>query len=853
MPTLARLRPLALAVVAGAALAPTGALGAQRHAPSPAAASGPPRTTLRLPGLRAPVALHRDSAGIVHIRARNEHDLFFAQGWSVARDRLFQLEHWRRMATGTLAEAIGARGVPVDESTRLLRYRGDLAQELAWYHPRGAAIVQAFVDGINAYVDAANRDTTLLPPEFAMLGIRPGRWTPAVVVSRHNGLFGNAEAEVRTACEVRAHGDSLLRARRAYGPRDPMLQGDGTVDYSAMPARLLARYRADQRFRYRPEDLVAAYRREGTAREGSVRDAAAPDAATSATACDAVLRAAAAPARGATDGDASPAPLPGELALLDGSNNWVVHGTRSASGRPLVANDPHRAITTPSLRYLVHLEAPGWNVIGGGEPALPGVAIGRNPHGAWGLTIFSMDMEDLVALRLAPGDPESYLDADGRVRAMRRERDTIRVRGATPVPVTHRFTTHGPVLHVDTARGVAWALRAAWHERGTAPYLASLRLDQARDWREFRAALAYARAPALNWVYADTTGTIGWQAAGIAPVRRGFSGLVPVSPRFGWDGFLDPARLPGTTNPATGWAQSANELNVPVGYAHLEAITPGGWAEPWRARRIAQVLDSLPRATLDDMARLQHDATSLASRHVRTLLDACRLAPDTTGPVGAAVALLRSWDGVVDTASRAALLYRGFENALRARTGDPAPTLERLPAIVRADATRGGACGVVSAALLDAVRFAARPPVAPGTVPALAGPADTTLRRYGAWHRTSAEHPFAAAAHDTILRRLQPPSLPRGGDGNTPFATGNDALQRHGASLRVLFDLAHPDSARVTNTPGQSGDPASPFFMNLYAPWVRGEYAPLPMTRAAVDRRTHSVTILAPVRASGRR
>jgi penicillin amidase len=835
----ARSRLLAFAVAASAFVPPVAALRAQRAAAPPATTAPSERRSLRVAGLRAPVALHRDSAGIVHIRAANEHDLFFAQGWSVARDRLFQLEHWRRMATGTLAEAIGPRGVPVDESTRLLRFRGDLARDLAWYHPRGATIVQAFFDGINAYVDAANRDTTLLPPEFAMLGIRPGRWTPAVVVSRHNGLFGNVESEVRTACEVREHGDSALRARRAYGPGDPRLRGDDAVDYAAFPARLLARYRADQRFRYRPEDLVAAYRRDDPPRVVAASEAP----------CERATRVG--EARAGTNDDASdaPAPLPGELAALDGSNNWVVHGSRSASGHPLVANDPHRAITTPSLRYLVHLEAPGWNVIGGGEPALPGVAIGRNPHGAWGLTIFSMDMEDLVVLRLAPGDPDAYVDADGRVRAMRRERDTIRVRDAAPVVVTHRFSAHGPVLHVDTARGLAYALRAAWHERGTAPYLASLRLDQARDWRAFRAALAYARTPALNWVYADTAGTIGWQAAGIAPVRRGFSGLVPVSPRMRWDGYLAPARLPGSTNPRGGHASTANELNVPAGYAHLDAITPGGWAEPWRARRIAQVLDSLPRATLDDMARLQHDATSLASRHVRPLLDECRGAIDDASPAGSVAAALRAWNGVVDTASRAALLYRGFENALRAGAGEPAPSIERLPALVRAERTRGGTCRIVQDALVAALRFAGG--TGPGATPS--GGSSAPTRRYGDWHRTSADHPFAAAAHDTILRRLQPPPFPRGGDGNTPFATGNDALQRHGASLRVLFDLVHPDSARVTNTPGQSGDPRSPFFANLHRPWVRGEYAPLPMTRAAVDRVTHSVTVLEPVRASGRR
>ncbi|MCU0625303.1 MAG: penicillin acylase family protein [Gemmatimonadaceae bacterium] len=815
---------VALALLAGAPPA--------RHRPDapPAPRPRPVGThdTLTLPGLRAPVTLLRDSAGVVHIRARNEHDLFMAQGWSVARDRLFQLEHWRRLATGTMSEIVGARGVPIDESLRLLRYRGDLDADLAWYHPRGRAIVRAFVEGINAYVGAANRDTTLLPPEFALLGIRPGRWTPAVVVSRHNGLFDNVEREIATVREVLRHGDSTLRARRGYGPGDPLLRGDSAVDYAAIPATVLARFRAHQRLpAFVAADLRPPFRRD--------------DGRVALAAIDALL------ARPCT-GTACDEPR-------EGSNNWAVAGRRSASGKPLVANDPHRAITVPSLRYLVHLDAPGWQVIGGGEPALPGVAIGRNAVGAWGLTIFSMDMEDLVVLRLAPGRPDAYVDATGAARAMRLERDTIRVKGSTPVVVTHRFAGAWPVLHVDTARALAYALRAAWLERGTAPYLASLRLDQARSWREFRASLSYARAPALNWVWGDTRGTIGWQVAGIAPLRRGFSGMVPVSARFAWDGFLPVAALPHVVDPRTGSVHSANEMNVPAGYAHPGAITPGGWAEPWRARRIAQVLDSTPRLTLDDMARLQHDDLSLSASHVRRLLrdDACRPRVMADAPQAALVdETLRAWDGRMRADAVAPLLHRGFERALRADVGDPSPSLERLPATWRGHVADGDACGrQLARALAAAARSAARDTTTVSSQVQAPLPADSLFRRYGDWHRTRIEHPLGRVVTDSIRRTLEPSARPRGGDGNTVFATGSDEFQRGGASLRVLFDLAHPDSSRFTNTPGQSGDPRSPWYQNLHDPWVRGAYAPLPMTRRAVDRATAAVTELRP-RASGR-
>ena len=262
--------------------------------------------------------------------------------------------------------------------------------------------------------------------------------------------------------------------------------------------------------------------------------------------------------------------------MPEGSNNWVVAGTRTASGKPIMANDPHRTIAVPSLRYWVHLTAPGWDVVGGGEPALPGVAIGHNRQGAWGLTIFGLDQTDLYVYELDPRDPTRYRYRGAWAR-MRTETDTIRVRGEAPRVVTLRFTRHGPVTWIDGAHHRAYAVRAAWLEPGGAPYLASLRLDQARTWDEFRAGLRYAHMPALNWVWADTAGNIGWQAAGIAPVRRTWSGLLPVpgDGRHEWAGFLPILQLPhramsAAVAPCT--VASASRSRVPRhGSVHVRA------------------------------------------------------------------------------------------------------------------------------------------------------------------------------------------------------------------------------------------------------------------------------------------
>src|SRR5690606_27766751 len=206
---------------------------------------------------------------------------------------------------------------------------------------------------------------------------------------------------------------------------------------------------------------------------------------------------------------------------------WVVSGARTTTGFPFMANDPHRAQQAPSLRYFAHLVAPGWNVIGGGEPSLPGISIGHNEHGAWGLTVFQVDSEDLYVYETNPANPDQYRYA-GAWEDMRVERETITVEGQGSVEATLRFTRHGPVLYQDTARNIAYALRAAWLDYGAAPYLASLRMDQATTWEEFREACTYSHIPGENMVWADRAGNIGWQAVGVAPLRPNWSGLVPV-------------------------------------------------------------------------------------------------------------------------------------------------------------------------------------------------------------------------------------------------------------------------------------------------------------------------------------
>lgn len=790
-----------------------------------ARAQATPTTTLRVPGLQAPVTLVRDSAGVVHIRAANEHDLFFAQGYSAARDRLFQLELWRRQATGTMAEVLGSRWVERDRASRLLKYRGSMSAELAHYHPRGASIITAFVDGVNSYIAQVKAQPSLMPPELTWLGITPGDWTPEVVVSRHNALASNARDEIPLAEAVLAMGESAVKRRRVFQPANAKLAVDSAV------ARLT---RALERNNLSDADVMRPY--SGFKNAPSFR---ADEVLAS------VRRAPSAPA-GIDSSDAT-----GVAGDRWESNNWVVAGSRTASGKPIVANDPHRTIATPSLRYLVHLTAPGWDVIGGGEPAIPGVAIGHNQSGAWGLTIFGIDAEDLYVYDTKGADHRSYTYARAAER-MREVLDTIRVKDAAPRVVTLRFTRHGPVLYEDTTNHVAVALRAAWLETGGAPYLASLRIDQAKNWSEFRQALSYARMPALNWIWGDTSGAIGWQSAGIAPIRRNWDGLVPVAGdgRFEWQGFLPILELPHEASPARGAIGTANAFNVSATYTRFDALART-WAEPWRIKRLTEVLDTLHGATVESMARLQHDEMSLAARQLVPLLRGVQF---TSANATAARDSLLAWDGVLSASSFSAAVYALWERKLLLKTADMVLPLNVRPILETVPLSRTIEWLVNADTILGANPAAARNFL---LFRSLNETVQDLSRRFGrdmsAWrygseklHHSRIAHPLDALVADSLRSRLSPGPLPRGGYANTLNATGNSDNQGAGASLRVVIDVSNWDLAIATNTPGQSGDPRSLHYQDLFPLWARGVYFPLPFSTAAVDRRAERRDVITP-------
>jgi penicillin G amidase len=767
-------------------------------------------------GLDAPVEILKDAWGVSHIYAETEHDLFFAQGYNAARDRLFQLEMWRRQATGTMAEIMGERMVDHDIGARLMRFRGDLQQEMRHYHPRGDQIIPAFVAGINAYIDQVRADPSLLPLEFRLMDLQPQHWTPEIVISRHQGLVGNVREELNLARAVAATDSETVKDLIWFHPGEPDLQFDTAVDTDLLSDDILRLYSAARSaVTFLPEDIDAEFRADGSASRDNLA-----------------------------------ARLNDQLAAAQtevlgrnhdiGSNNWVVNGSRSESGFPIMANDPHRVIGAPALRYFVHLHGPGWNIIGGGEPSLPGISIGHNGFGAWGLTVFQVDSEDLYVYETHPDDPNQYR-YQGRWETMRTEQTEIVVRGEGTRTVDLKFTRHGPVIHERSDRQAAFALRLAWLDIGAAPYLAGLRMSQAQSWEEFRDGASYSRIPGENFVWADREGNIGYQAVGVAPLRPNWDGLLPVpgDGRYEWDGYLPIRALPNATNPEQGFWNTSNENMVPDNYQFRNAVG-WTWTDPYRGNRVREVLASGQRFNLQDMAQLQNDSLSIPARTLVPLLNGLEL---DNNAVERARQQLMNWDFHMAIDSVAAGVYMAWERELRARVSalfvpeaaqeyigllQMKPTVDRL-------LSPDGRFGINATEGRDRL-----------IMDALAAAVSDLQERFGndmarwqygqeAYKHALLRHPMSAAVNEQLRNSLEVGPAPRHGYSYTVSNTSYGDNQTSGGSFRMIVDTEDFDRALASNTPGQSGNPDSPFYDNLFEDWIDNRYFPLFYSRDKVE------------------
>ena len=793
------------------------------------------RETFSLQGFSQPVEIIKDRWGIAHIYAQNQKDLFFAQGFNVARDRLFQLEVWRRQATGILSEILGPKALKKDIGARLLKARVDMKEEMNHYHPDGEEIITSFVKGINSYISHTQDNPSLLPIEFQLLGIKPGFWTPEVVVSRHNGLFRNIRYEVAFAQAVDKIGSQKVRRLLNLQPKHPDLVPKEGVDLALIKRDILETYFASRTpVKFGPEDIA-----------------------------DSSLR--------AKSSSPSPPQLPKTpLALIlppehltqiyftlqqlaqdacQGSNNWTIKGDLTFSGSPILANDPHRSQQIPSLRYWVHLNAPGWNVIGGGEPCLPGVSIGHNDYGAWGLTIFAIDQEDLYIYETNMLNPTQYM-YQGNWEDMKVIQERIPVNGGAPVTVDLKFTRHGPVLYEDKESHKAYALRAAWLEVGGAPYLASLRMDQAQNWEEFREACSFAHTPSENMIWADTNNNIGWQAVGITPLRENWDGLLPVpgDGNYEWQGYLPIKDLPHSYNPPEGFFATANQYNVPDGYPHSVGFV---WTDPYRFSRLQEVLSSGRKFTMTDMMELQHDFLSLPAR---TLIPLLKGLTANTEKVEQARQKLLSWDCVMDADSIEATLYQSWQRRLSRNVWNlymPEEVREIFPILslkkmVDFLCAPDGAFGPNPTDARDILLIQSLEE-AIQDIEELLGP-NQTLWQYGQekFHHITIKHLLSDAVNEGIRTTLDLGPEPRGGNNNTVNKTSGGFNQTSGASFRIIANLEDWDTSLGTNSPGQSGNPDSPHYSDLFRMWLKGKYFPIFFSRDKVLSASELITNLHP-------
>ena len=711
-------------------------------------------------GLRAPVEVVRDRWGVPHIYAENDDDLFFAQGYVMAQDRLWQMEMWRRWRGGRLAEVFGVLALDYDRRTRLMMFRGPW-DEAEWtsYHPDAERLFSAHAAGVNAYIDQ-HRDN--LPIEFQLTGIVPEPWTARTVVLRWASLAvpsvrGHALQEMRLARDVARLGVEEANRQAGPDPWDDLVVPEG-LDVTLITDEIIDAMEAGDGDPFLPGRLPALEVVE--------------------------------PFRGLASGVPVARMSEGQ-AGIEGSNNWVMSGARTPSGVPILANDPHRRIEIPALRYFVHLVAPDWNVIGGGEPPFAGVDAGNNERMAWGFTFAGTDMVDVYVEELHPDDPSRVRWEDGW-EPLRVIEEEIPVKGRDPERVVLKFSRHGPVFHEDLENGVAYAVRSVVQHPGTAAYKGSFQLAQAEGCDDFFDRAMHWLVPTHSLICGDVEGNIALQVTGLTPDRDGWTGRLPVpgDGRYEWQGFR--TDLPREFNPDRGYIATANNNVHPLGYEG-RPVFYHSWrgVETSRITRLHQLLGTEATLTVEDHQRIQHDTLLLMAE--RDLVGFEGWTSDDPD-VEWARARIADWDARLTRDSTAAALYLRWRDEVNAGARDAEAPESRRRFIEEG----------LRAAVLRLTREL--------------GP-DRSQWRHGRVHASTLPHMMTPA--------FDLPTVERPG--------GFGAVNATGANFRRIVDLADLDQSVASNAPGQSAQPGSPFYGNLVDQLGNGEYFPLLYTREAIE------------------
>jgi len=779
---------------------------------------------IKVNGLAAPVQVRRDASDVTHVEAQSVADAYFALGYVHAQERGWQLEFNRRVMEGALSEVFGPSTLDTD---RLMRKLGIMrAAQSQWERlpPAAQDLLSAYAHGVNSFHAGSSQ---ALPPEFHILRVKPGEWTPqhsmgwAMMMALDLG--GNWGTEfARLSALQRIGTEQLWQLMPPY---------PGEAPATAV-------------------DLAKLYRELGVYRDPSRTAAVEPRVAPASGNLVAQM----------TDLDEWTRGL-GHLEGV-GSNNWVVAGSRSQSGKPLVANDPHLGLSAPAIWYFARLKAPAraggkpLDVIGATLPGLPSVVLGRTAGVAWGFTNTGPDVQDLYLEQINPGNPRQYRTPDGWADFQARD-EIIKVKGQPDEKLTVRTTRHGPVLSdanasyaevLDTRR-YALALRWSALDPDNQTVLAGMLGNGAQTVDELLAANALYHSPMQNLVAADTQGRTAYQAVGRVPVRQPGNDLRGMAPAPGWDAKYDWAGwLPAAQNPrqdhasieAKGWHATANERIHPADYPHFLGQD---WMTPERYDRIQALLAATPKHTIQSMRDVQADTLSLAT--VR-LLPVIQGTASNHALAPAALALLRGFDGNMRADGGAPLVFAYWSDELT--RGLIAPKLgdARFKALYGKRTFRAG----LQTMLLDekAGAFWCGPAgCGEASSQALARALDRIAAEYGTdasqWRWGNA-HP-ALSGHRPFgnvpaLARFFDVAVPVSGDPWTvnvgqywanyaklPFAT------RHAASMRTMYDLADPERSQFIYQTGQSGLVFSSRYGDMAREWAEVRYRPLQLQPSA--------------------
>lgn len=742
--------------------------------------------TLKIAGLLAPVTVYRDKSATPHIVAQNRHDLYFAQGYITATDRLFQIDATRRIASGKLSEVLGERFVETDKFYRNLTLRRAAEASVAAYPKDILEIMQAYADGVNAWINQAKKEKRL-PPEFLLLRYEPEPWSLAdsiiIVKFLAYNLSGNWFDEIWRYQLIERVG--LDKAAELF----PEYPADATTTMAYISQNHLPL-----------EKLLAT--------------AQPPDP---------------------------------EL----GSNNWVLAGKKTATGLPLLANDPHLFTSAPAAWYQTHLvlkskEGEGLNVLGVAFAGMPGIVVGRNQHIAWGLTNLRADVQDLYIEKPNPENPYEFL-YDERYEPAQVLVETIKVKGREK-PIFHEVlvTRHGPIItpmSQDVEKPLDVKLALKWVSlEPTTEIAAIVNWNYARNWEEFREALRSFQGPGQNFVFASVDGTIAYRANAKIPIRRQGNGTIPVpgwTQEYEWQGFIPFEELPEVVNPVSGFIATANNKVIDDAYPYLIASS---WAPPYREQCIVSQLQSAQNWRVKDMQALQNDFTDLqAAKLLPILLPA--LKSTSFGKAAAsknsleqqAIKILSDWDFVNRADSNASAIWHGWYQELQKELLIPTAGMKLLPKMV-----------LTFDIITDHLIVNASQGQVASILPedGLAGLAKRSFHKalknlkkrlglniadwqWGKLHTVTFNHPLGIVP--LLDRLLNVGPIPIGGG----FATvNNQSFERNkpnfpvilAGSWRFVTDLSTKEKSWTVLSPGQSGHPFSPHYRDWAKAWVKGEY-----------------------------